>query len=174
VNLHEYAEQARVTATYAGRGQDVGVAYAALGLVGEATELLQAVISFHNRSDCMSEAGDIAWYIVALADELNIDFTDIEVDAERRAFGGAVAPLTIAAGRIAEHVKKALGKGEFSPTFAKLPIARLNIITTDLREMFERLVDFCEVEGWTFSEVAQANIAKLRARQANGTLLARS
>jgi NTP pyrophosphatase (non-canonical NTP hydrolase) len=78
LTFDEYAEQAKATAVYP---TDRGLEYAVLGLCGEAGELANKVkkilrgdykLSEEVRLDLTSEAGDVQWYLAAIARELNV------------------------------------------------------------------------------------------------------
>ena len=97
MDLNEYADAARATATYRGRGTETGLAYAALGLTGEAGEAADEVKKVIGRGEytngatnqfalavprsrhdkLVSELGDVLWYFVAMCDELGIDPDDV-------------------------------------------------------------------------------------------------
>lgn len=154
MDIEDYAVEARKTATYQG-----GLAYAALGLVGEATEYLQ--------DPSADELGDVLWYVIAVADEIGYAPAEIWEDARVGPASRLDLRMVCSAGRVAEHVKKHLGKGEELHAHRKLLIAR------ELSATLGFLVDLAASRGHRFDEIAAGNVAKLRARQASGTLLAR-
>lgn len=87
MDLDTYAEQARQTAVYpnAGTGATDALAYATLGLAGEAGELANKVKKilrgdprgWDTREAMISELGDVLWYVAALAGELGISLDDV-------------------------------------------------------------------------------------------------
>jgi NTP pyrophosphatase (non-canonical NTP hydrolase) len=85
MNLLNYQDKSQETAIYPGQGQNAGLAYAALGLVGESGEVankVKKVLRGDVRTlDCRGaiadEIGDILWYCAALATELGLDLDDI-------------------------------------------------------------------------------------------------
>ena len=62
---------------------DTGLAYGALGLVGEAGEIAEKVKKYINKSkpldteDIKKELGDVMWYVASLAKHLDLSFDDI-------------------------------------------------------------------------------------------------
>lgn len=152
MNIEDYATEARKTDQAEG-----GLAYAALGLVGEATEYLQ--------DPTADELGDVLWYIVAIADEIGYSLTEIANLAPSDDTVRADLAMVCSAGRVAEHVKKHLGKGE------ELHDHRRLLIAQELSRTYWLLTYTCATLGWSFAEVASSNVAKLRARQAQGAVL---
>ena len=76
MKFSEYQEQARITAIYPNKGQNL--AYPALGLgeVGEIQNNVKkvyrddsGVLTDQRRLDIKKECGDVLWYLSALADE---------------------------------------------------------------------------------------------------------
>lgn len=77
MELNTYGESARRTAVYP---VERGLEYAVLGLCGEAGELANKVkkiirgdyeLDFTHQEDLISEAGDVLWYLSAIANELH-------------------------------------------------------------------------------------------------------
>lgn len=87
MDFADYQRQARETAVYPGQGQGAGLAYVALGLAGEAGEVANkikkilrdkgGVLNVHDAAAITEEAGDVLWYLAALADELGADLGQI-------------------------------------------------------------------------------------------------
>lgn len=85
MNFSEYQKKSRKTAKYPNMGSNIY--YAALGLGGEAGEVMnkvKKVMRDHNnhvtdefREDLKSELGDVLWYAACLATELGLDFDDV-------------------------------------------------------------------------------------------------
>lgn len=84
MTLDEYQQQALATAIYP---REAGIVYPVLGLAGESGEVADKVkktIRDHGgvfdesiRTEIAKEAGDIMWYLAALARELGISLEDI-------------------------------------------------------------------------------------------------
>jgi NTP pyrophosphatase (non-canonical NTP hydrolase) len=92
--FEEYAEDARDTAIYAGRDTVDGLIYAALGLAGEAGEIAnqvkkikrddQGILTDDRKRKIVDEAGDVLWYLQAIADEVGLDLGRIgELNADK-------------------------------------------------------------------------------------------
>lgn len=87
MDFPEYQRQARETAIYPGKGQAAGLAYVALGLVGEAGEVANkvkkilrdkgGVLNANDAAALAEEAGDVLWYLAAFCDELAADLGQI-------------------------------------------------------------------------------------------------
>ena len=83
----EYAAGAATTAIYPGRNTATGLAYAVLGLTGEAGELANQAkkvlrddagrIDPERRQRMRSELGAVLWYLAAVARELDIDLETV-------------------------------------------------------------------------------------------------
>ena len=100
----EYAAGAATTAIYPGRNTATGLAYAVLGLTGEAGELANqakkvlrddaGLIDPERRQRMRSELGDVLWYLAAVARELDIDLETVArtnlQKLERRATDGTL------------------------------------------------------------------------------------
>jgi len=84
ISFNEYQEQAKKTAIYpeSGDGSYNSLAYAVLGLTNEAGEVAGKVKKIwrdefgelfdHRRAEIASEAGDVLWYLSAVATELGV------------------------------------------------------------------------------------------------------
>lgn len=191
--FEDYAEQARITATYAGRETPMGLAYAALGLAGEASEFLDAVADSLEGSEpwpdmqtrLIDELGDVAWYIVACADEMGDDLTDLaERAAERKSVASigtddsitleyAAQRLMVHAGRFAETVKKAIGRGELNvnPGYRPMHGTLDTNAAASLVNTYTWTLDLCTLLEIEPLDMLTRNVEKLRARQVKGTLL---
>jgi len=87
MTLQEYDERAAGTAIYPGQGFTEGLIYATLGLTGEAGEssenvkkLLRddgGILTSSRRDALMKEAGDVLWYLSAMAAELGSSLEEI-------------------------------------------------------------------------------------------------
>jgi NTP pyrophosphatase (non-canonical NTP hydrolase) len=86
MDFDDYAEEAKKTAVYPGSGEFIGLAYAALGLTGEAGEVAEKVkklLRDNGRRDTnfneelAKELGDVLWYCAAVAEEIGYDLNTI-------------------------------------------------------------------------------------------------
>lgn len=88
--LNGYQDKVMDTAIYPGADEDnngLAVIYTAMGLSGEAGEILNkvkkvlrdndGVFSAEKKLEIAKELGDVAWYVAALANELNVDFANL-------------------------------------------------------------------------------------------------
>lgn len=84
MDFDEYQTLATQTAVYPGRGEFMGLAYAALGLNGEAGETAEKVkktwrdggeLTKELRDGIIKELGDTLWYAAAVAEEIDIDLS---------------------------------------------------------------------------------------------------
>jgi len=100
MGLNEYQKWAESTAIYEDQGEQGGLIYAIMGMVGEAGELANEMkkilrddnTTTHKRSDMsratkyltrerrdkmVLELGDVLWYIAAVARELNVAMSNV-------------------------------------------------------------------------------------------------
>jgi NTP pyrophosphatase (non-canonical NTP hydrolase) len=85
MELSEYQELSRRTATYPGAGENL--VYPTLGLAGEAGEVAEkvkkllrddgGVMSDERRAGLAGELGDVLWYVAQVATEAHLDLEEI-------------------------------------------------------------------------------------------------
>lgn len=162
MTFDEYQKAALCTASM-GLGAQTEMCIRALGLCGELVELKDAI---HGADDTtIKEGGDVLWYAATLADMFALDgaklgVIDIE-DFDMVDFG-RLSPVYIveraqdAAGKLAELIKKHVGHGKPAD-----PIKVAGLLSTVVSAV--NAVMPCGM-----GLVAQANIAKLRARYPAG------
>jgi NTP pyrophosphatase (non-canonical NTP hydrolase) len=85
MELSEYQELSRRTATYPGAGENL--VYPTLGLAGEAGEVAEkvkkllrddgGVMSDERRAALAGELGDVLWYVAQVATEAHLDLEEI-------------------------------------------------------------------------------------------------
>lgn len=147
------------------KGEKVETAVKALGLVGELVEL--GAVPPHDLEGVLKEAGDVIWYASTFAARLGLDGAALGVVAlddfteHPYEFDGMTPPEVLstafeAAGKLAELVKKYLDRDKPIDTIA----ARV-----ELRKVFVAVRHFVP---FYLSHVAEANVAKLKARYPNG------
>jgi NTP pyrophosphatase (non-canonical NTP hydrolase) len=86
MDFYDYAAEAKKTAVYPGSGEYNGLAYAALGLAGEAGEVADKVSKLwrDNRTydgafenELAKELGDVLWFCAAVANEIGFDLNTV-------------------------------------------------------------------------------------------------
>ena len=82
--LSDYQHGARKYSKYPGKGEFTGLAYAALGLNGEAGEVAEKIkklwrdngeLNDKTRLAITKELGDVLWYLAAVADEVGVSLS---------------------------------------------------------------------------------------------------
>ena len=84
MELNEYQSKTGATAVYPGQGTRRGLEYVLFGLLGEAGELANKykkmlrneTSPYTQREVLMDEAGDVAWYLVRVLNELSYTFEE--------------------------------------------------------------------------------------------------
>lgn len=147
MNLKEYIPLALRT-----RGEfdnkKFAIAYWTLGIIGEYNELEEAYI-MNNYPLVGKEAGDVIWYIVALANELELPIEGIEPFIDVPAI-----PMALA-----EIIKKHLGHGK--------DIDR-NEFATYLCQIMVSCYNMAFEAGYSKEKVLRMNIDKLKLRYPKG------
>jgi len=87
MQFSEYETESAQTAIYPGKGEALGLTYAALGLAGEAGEIANKAkkvlrdsggqLTQQQRDDMAAELGDVLWYVAAVAQELGVSLSDV-------------------------------------------------------------------------------------------------
>lgn len=86
MKFSKYQEQATTTAQYPGQGEFMGLAYAALGVGGEAGEVCEQVkkawrndgeMTPERREKTLAEVGDVLWYLAQVCTELDASLSDV-------------------------------------------------------------------------------------------------
>ena len=85
MNFDEYQKVVKKTSIYPSQGNNV--AYATLGLAGEAGEVADKVkklirdnngiLTEDKRKEMIKELGDVLWYLTACASELGVDLEEV-------------------------------------------------------------------------------------------------
>lgn len=181
MNFTTYAEQAASTAIYPDRGRNLP--YAALGIADEAGELLEAIgglLAAGPDTDAtafLKEAGDVLWYVAAVAAEtgVTLDGTLDELAAlgDRRPFPWRdLVPLgariTIAASKIAGLAKKTIRDhdGRFPDAWRADVAAHLRSVLHYLGHAIATASDGTR----SLDGAAEMNLAKLSSRKERGVL----
>ena len=165
---NEYQNRARTTAIYPGH-----LTYPALGLCGEAAELMEVWTEYGvgSGTDIVKEAGDVMWYVANLAMDASLSFQEI-LGEDKWPVTGAVwtvnetfMDLCIMAGKVAENVKKTM-----RDTDGVLSTQRRENIKHFLRKILHMLAEILAGEGVKMKKAAKINIKKLTDRAARNAL----
>lgn len=176
--LDAYREIIDATAVYldAGTGSALALAYTGLGLAGEASEALEksAASSLCDRSgpafaDFRAELGDTLWYVAAMHRELRAATSDtwaMVLDGH----GGDPSPrpveaLVIAAGRVAEAVKRIIRDDG-----GAVSAARSAQLRAGLAVVLRQWIAIHEALDIEVRDTIECNAHKLLARRDNGVL----
>jgi len=176
MNIVDYQRQARALARYPNLGNNLS--YPALGLGGEVGELMEAYQRFAtgspsvaNRTRMIKEMGDVLWYVVNLAAEMDIplegDFITLQhnVQFDGEPIDSDLRWLVARAGRAQEVAKKVFrDKGGIPDDKDRENAGGF------LRGVLRYLCRICYRLGFILDCVAQANLDKLHGREERGTL----
>lgn len=165
MKLDEYQEKAVGLAFYPG-----GFAYPVLGLCGEAGELTVACKSTDNEP-IHKEIGDVLWYVANVANNADLKLSEV---CNRKTFrftlpcwqwtGESCQELYIAAGIVAENVKKAIRDNG-----GELTDVRRNAIRVALKQVVIALANIANKTNSSLEACAKMNIEKLVSRKERGT-----
>ncbi len=160
----EYQQNALRTASM-NLGPQVELAVRALGLCGEASEFSEEM----DPEKLMLEAGDILWYVAALAKAVDTNMSDLVSQLDFDTFQTLHAEdfydrspeelLCVTAGKIAEKVKKHVGHGK--------PLAS-DFIRDQLVTAVMLVGQALGIYYISLNDAAEANVAKLKARYPQG------
>ncbi|HQT80508.1 MAG TPA: MazG nucleotide pyrophosphohydrolase domain-containing protein [Rhodopila sp.] len=163
MKLLEYAKWTDTVAVYpaSNTGSQLEFAYLALGLCGEAAELVEKVnYSKQPHEEILAELGDVYWYAARLmhiegmqssaAEALNADYSQ----------GFPYRHLIITTGRVGELVKKYIRDS----TFRTLAFQKAML------DVFQALANVCGQLSTTPEGIMQMNVTKLESRKARNVL----
>lgn len=165
MNLCDYQPAAAATAIYPAAA---AVTYPALGLAGEVGELVDLLSGPHGPGDrdlLVGELGDVYWYVAALCRDLELTLGVDVVPAGETGGRPVVAGLAVAAGEVAEQVKKTVRDHG-----GTMPPARRQTTVSACSRLLGLLADVGLAHGVETGEVLDANVAKLSSRAARGAL----
>jgi NTP pyrophosphatase (non-canonical NTP hydrolase) len=127
--------------------------HAAIGIMTESAELLLAPEG--DTTNVKEELGDVLWYVAIAADEMQVTFDQLKLLGDEIAQDHPLRYLLGSAGSALDVIKRGLFYG----------------ITIDTRRLGKNLGSIllaievlAEAEGWTMSDLQEANIAKLTKR----------
>lgn len=170
MDLLTYVDATAATALYpdANTGTVRALTYLALGLTGEASEVVEKAHTAPADLDALRlELGDVAWYLARLHAEFGFDMLG-SISAAGWDDTDHPAPLTdlvITCGRVAELAKKALRDDA-----GVLTVDRRNALRLALPKVLHAWLEVHLETGLVPGDTCAANIAKLAARQAHGVL----
>lgn len=142
--------------------------YPICGLIGETGELAEQIkkmirddggkLTDARRLAIKKEAGDVLWYMAAIASERRLDLSFVLRTGDFRDWTGTDETPVRSIRRLATYVGRAS-----NPTDER-------VIDANLLAAFVHLVNLCRWAGFAIDDVAQANLDKLNKRIATGTL----
>ena len=173
MELLDYGNEARKTAIYPNRGQNLP--YAILGLIEEAYELKEKMLAGDSEG-ALLELGDVLWYLVACSDELGLEFSELfgqnittlealaslehRIAVETIA-GFALDEAASAGGVVKKIIRDDAGKASEAKS------ARLRSL---LESIAAALSAAAYLLGKTLSDAMEANVKKLSSRKNRGAL----
>lgn len=147
----------------AGTGSLSALAYCALGLAGESSEVLEKVHQSSTTDGLVGELGDTAWYASRLCRELGIAPAPIPLPNDPYP---AEVQLVISCGRVAEIVKKAL-RGDDG---GALSDARRELLSSEVGSVWAAWLAVHARYGLDPEVTLAANVAKLTGRKERNLL----
>lgn len=161
MRMRQYQHRARITAIYP---QNAVIAYPALGLVGELSELSTKISESADKEEIAKEIGDVLWYCANLCCDLEkflSDATGMDTDFDH--VGKCYRPPTLEdLGRLSENCKKLVRDGMKEEKVA----AVLGTIAYILRYLNAMAIAI----GTSLNLIAHQNIDKLESRKERGVL----
>lgn len=176
---------------HANENNIASVLYPALGLNGEAAEVVEKIdvilsrkqsffeplLNSDSRISIIKESGDVLWYVTRLGVELGSTLEKtfdkaLSEQIRRNSVNDLAAVsrgLTISVGRIAEHVKKTL-RDDTTTLEDEITDERKQLILLSLSEVTFYLTEIIRLIDSTVEEVAQENLNKLNSRVQRGVL----
>lgn len=166
----EYVDIIKKTAVFPETVDNFGVAYSFLGMLDEYSELSQAFTEFvelqqrrkvndDDRMVILAEAGDVIWYITAMANEVGVEYSEIFV---RKPSGvDFYAFYEIVIQEIAGNVKKFYRDGK------EIDKEKLAYILNYAYNCVAVIGEFCGVE---MEDILQYNYDKLMKRRETNTI----
>lgn len=140
-----------------------------LGICGEVAEIVKIMnspMTEESRAKMKSEGGDVNWYAAALCTLHKKELSEVfPTDLQPYPPGVSSDKMVIAAGEIADYIKKVVAHGH------KMDLDRIYVQLQDLLANLSILLAFY---GFDYEEVLWENIEKLLERYPNGFERARS
>lgn len=169
-----YQERAAQTAIYPNRGSNL--AYAAMGLAEEASEVLACEINLPKTpsrvENLTKEIGDVMWYVAACAHEVESSFEEV---SELSLTSSTLEQITnhelyaqemlLRASAICGRAKKVMRDDA-----GKITVAKRAQILSHLAVILALARFYAESIDTSLSDILAANIVKLEQRKSKGTL----
>ena len=172
---------------FSGGRQVASLLYPALGLSGEASEVLEKVGDAFDeghmytlpddlRVKILYECGDVLWYITRVAAELSSSLREVycsisvsDLSCFEPRFPTNARKMMVAAGRVAEISKKAL-RDDSGDIHTPVRSERRDLVFSALSEVLLFLMKLAENLGSSLDDIAEMNIVKLSSRADRGVL----
>lgn len=172
MTLNEYQKLALCTANLA-KGYNLRLAVAAMGLSGEASEVLELIDpswsdAFGDRDKLVKELGDVMWYVAEMGNILNFDLESIDIPETAKNLTSLLVTATgvaIHAGQITDYLKKVIGHDH--------PID-ISKVQTLLGVLLSDMLYICDYIRVPLPDICNQNIEKLRRRYPMGFSTERS
>lgn len=158
MKLKEYENIIAETAIYPKEiTQSFGLAYCMLGLIEEFQELSDT----RTKTEAQKEAGDVIWYITAMATEVNTSISELWLELATEKYepfdtSSTKDILCRLSGKVKKHYRD--GK-DYSAE-----------IKTSLKQVLVHMKKMLDTQNIDFSEVLQTNYDKLIKRRETNTL----
>ena len=169
MDLNEYQSKARSTAVYP---KPIGLAYVALGLGGELGEVVEKIDKKAEGCEILPELGDMAWYSALLAWELALplseckpDSINLEKPVNVMHQDRSIVYLQIGVSKVLECVKKVYR--DQNGVVNRESTLKLN---DGFRRVLAEIAAVAGNYGYSFKDVAEANVKKLASRAERGKL----
>jgi len=170
-----YQKEALKTAIYP-KGA-TAIAYTALGLTDEIGEFYEAL----GTPNAQKELGDVFWYVACFCNEADIDISKVETDALKEIgnspnfgilpscdFLVPIDQLRMSSSKICGLVKKYIRDDGSSEK--GIPAVKKDSIYEEMSKIVLSIYYICSYTGFSWTEVAQQNLDKLKSRQERGKL----
>lgn len=169
MNISDYQPIIKKTAVFPKTTDKFDAAYAALGLTGEAGELVQAVRYKEDQSVIVKEAGDVYWYITALANAYGFTLEQVIPSNSVNLYfqtqlDAILDALLIETTKVSEMVKKTYRDAHMDQS------KRLIDIKLGLTLIAATVAGILNVYSCTLEECLEENYNKLISRKENNTL----
>lgn len=163
----QYQTDARSTAIYP---LNVQFLYPSLGLAGETGELCEKMFQGAHADEIKKEMGDVLWYVANVTTDCDLLLNEVAGhdnfnDLQPLVIDNDMVALISQVGVVCEMAKKATRDDGGRVTFG-----RRKKIFEALRLILGVLNGMCNLYPFTLTEVAEANIAKLKSRQQRGVI----
>lgn len=168
-DFDEYQRRASRTMANNEGDENLRLSVWALGLAGEATEVLGHILQVDPSSTLTKELGDVCWYVAALCTHFDISLGDVVGHKDfpsflTEVFDGPHRPyahlkMIVVCGGVADYIKKVIGHGH---------LLDVTPLREDLKEVMACIAEVAEAHDLRLEDVLDANIQKLEKRYKDG------